>query len=241
MKKFIIVTLFIVNSLASQAGTWERIDSETLRFLGTIKEGEFERFNKKFDSRVKTLLVTSGGGDAYEAIDIAEVISDHDVTVVAKTWCLSSCANYLFPAGRKQIIDSAIVGYHGGVNACFMSAEKQETSEKDLRKFMIERGFTQEQIEKSVAKNRRIFDEKAAKELNLFKKIGVNPKLFEVSCTLDKGARDGKSYSYLLPNSEEFRNFGMNNVEGSQDLMVKEWFPGDLHYTPESNSSDDSH
>ena len=45
---------------------------------------------------------------------IGEWIFDHEIDVIVDEICFSSCANYIFPAGKNKIIEEdAIVGWHG--------------------------------------------------------------------------------------------------------------------------------
>lgn len=63
---------------------------------------------------LRRLLIDSGGGDVAAAIELADWVHARqlDITVTGK--CLSSCANYVFPAARhKEIQPGAIVAWHG--------------------------------------------------------------------------------------------------------------------------------
>ena len=45
---------------------------------------------------------------------IGEWIFDHEIDVIVDEICFSSCANYIFTAGKNKIIEKdAIVGWHG--------------------------------------------------------------------------------------------------------------------------------
>ena len=62
-----------------------------------------------------TLVVNSKGGDVNAALDIADYLSSSGVSVVVDGFCLSSCANYIFVAGRRKIgLQGSFVGFHGG-------------------------------------------------------------------------------------------------------------------------------
>jgi hypothetical protein len=62
------------------------------------------------------LVVRSGGGDAYAAIDIAQALQDKDGAVFITDVCASSCANYLFSGIRKRhAIGTAVLLFHGGL------------------------------------------------------------------------------------------------------------------------------
>jgi len=63
---------------------------------------------------VRVLLIDSGGGEVAAAIDLANWVHARQLDIVVTGMCLSSCANYVFPAARhKEIRPGAIVAWHG--------------------------------------------------------------------------------------------------------------------------------
>jgi len=67
---------------------------------------------------VRTISINSGGGDVETAIKIAQVIHDKEINIEVRRLCLSSCANYLFPAAKNKIINyGSIIGFHGSPNS----------------------------------------------------------------------------------------------------------------------------
>jgi hypothetical protein len=218
MKKTIFILLMLIISRA-HSGTWNRLDLETLSFEGEIKSNEYQRFSKKFDSKVKTIYLNSDGGVTSEAMKIALDIVDLDITVIVNNWCLSSCANYLFLAGKKRIIQKGIVGYHGNVKACF-GDNKWDEVEADFQS----QGISKEDILNAY----NYFQAEIKVEEKFLEKIGVSQKLFDRSCELDKGLNDGKVYEFLLPTPETFSKYGVFNIIGEQDTEVIKAYPGSL-------------
>jgi hypothetical protein len=49
---------------------------------------------------VQTISINSGGGDIETAINIGRIIHDKGISIEVRRLCLSSCANYLFPAAK---------------------------------------------------------------------------------------------------------------------------------------------
>lgn len=67
---------------------------------------------------VRTISINSGGGDIETAIKIGRIIHDKGIDIEVRRLCLSSCANYLFPAAKNKIINyGSIVGFHGSPNS----------------------------------------------------------------------------------------------------------------------------
>jgi hypothetical protein len=61
-----------------------------------------------------TLAVTSEGGSARNFARLAILIQRHELELVIDEFCLSSCAEYLFPSTRNLVVaDDAIIGFHG--------------------------------------------------------------------------------------------------------------------------------
>ncbi|MBI5271827.1 MAG: hypothetical protein HY856_19355 [Burkholderiales bacterium] len=76
---------------------------------------------------VRLVRLRSPGGDVGAALDIGErmVAQGMDVEVVGP--CFSSCANYLFIAGRRKVIrPGAVVGWHGNVRHLLLLQQQGE-------------------------------------------------------------------------------------------------------------------
>lgn len=71
----------------------------------------------KVPSQTKPVVVIrSGGGDAFAAIDIAEELQKRDAEVYIYDVCASSCANYIYSAVRQRhSIGATIILFHGGL------------------------------------------------------------------------------------------------------------------------------
>nr|WP_295786998.1 hypothetical protein [Rhodoferax sp.] len=127
---------------------------------------------------VDRVIISSGGGRMLAAIIIANWIHDKKLDVEIQKFCVSSCANYIFPAGRKKTIaDGALLIWHGGafqsnfvttVNGYEKSFVAQELSSyPDKNTFFASKDSTHYQnlkIEQSL-------------ETSFYRKIGVNPGL----------------------------------------------------------------
>ena len=93
-------------------------NNETIYYHADIKEENFEYLKKIYDSsRIKPtkLMITSLGGDGLIGMDIGEWVYRNKISIEVSRYCLSSCANYVFPAGFKKILHKdALLGWHGG-------------------------------------------------------------------------------------------------------------------------------
>ncbi len=201
----------------AEKSQWTRGNAETLSLTGTIDEGDFERFRSVFDGDVKYMVVDSTGGDVYEAVQIGMTLKDAQVTVIVRGFCLSSCANYLFTAGRHRVIDNGIVGFHGNAAALAESYGGLEKLFESQMSFWM-KPFVSE--EKEIEKLRQTVQ----KEKQFFADLGISQELFTLTQMTDKGKGDGRDYAFLLPTPATFAKYGILNVEGVQSLELKRKF-----------------
>ena len=93
------------------------VEGSTIIFEGRIgprtDSDFFDAVNGKED-QLNSIRINSGGGLTDEAMKIGLWIFDHELDVIVDEICFSSCANYIFTAGKNKIIEKdAIVGWHG--------------------------------------------------------------------------------------------------------------------------------
>jgi hypothetical protein len=90
---------------------------DSIQFRGRIDADsatEFLRLSR--DPSVRRLVISSAGGLVSPALDIADVVHQRQMDVEVAETCMSSCANYIFPAGRQKILRRAgTVGWHGNM------------------------------------------------------------------------------------------------------------------------------
>lgn len=68
------------------------------------------------DARVTRLVITSGGGQVDAALDLAEAVHARGLDVEVPQACMSSCANYVLPAGRRKLLGRpGVVAWHGNM------------------------------------------------------------------------------------------------------------------------------
>ncbi|MDZ7753397.1 MAG: hypothetical protein U5S82_17575 [Gammaproteobacteria bacterium] len=87
----------------------------TATYRGDIDAGANRAFFEGVADRpVTELAITSMGGSVEAAITLGRWVHGHGVDVVVVGHCLSACANYVFPAGRRKVIrPGAVVAWHG--------------------------------------------------------------------------------------------------------------------------------
>ena len=215
---FVAMTLF--PSANSSAGVWTRVDQKTLQFYGGeagIEIGDADKLQGMLTPETTKLIVNTQGGPTSEGIKLGKIIADRRLTVEVVNKCMSSCANYMFTSAPVRIINKGIVGFHGNVKACFSTPEQQAAMVDDMRK----QGVTQKAIDELLEETAHEIVDEAA----LLQRAGVSQALFDISCTDDKGAGDGKTYDYWLPTRRTLEQYGFHDVVGDQDAAVAAAYP----------------
>lgn len=216
MKSLVVLFSMILISGNALAGEWVQISKDTLTFKGAIESSDLEKFKTAFSPEIKKIIVDSGGGDAEVGLSIGEIISNADVSIEVQGICVSSCANYLFTAGKHKILNQGIVGYHGNMTALLNSMSKEEFLNQ-MKKY----GASDEQANEVYS---HFISEVLPRENSFFAKLGISQDLFNRTQREDKGMGSG-TYSALLPKAETFLKYGILNVSGEQSQFVIEHDP----------------
>ena len=93
------------------------VEGSTIIFDGGIENQTYRDFLDAVrgkENQITAIRINSAGGITDHGIMIGEWIFDHELDVIVDEMCFSSCANYIFTAGKNKIIEKdAIVGWHG--------------------------------------------------------------------------------------------------------------------------------
>ena len=93
------------------------VEGSIISFVGSIESETYRNFLyavRGQEDQITAIQINSGGGITDQGMLIGEWIFDHEIDVIVDEICFSSCANYIFPAGKNKIIEEdAIVGWHG--------------------------------------------------------------------------------------------------------------------------------
>jgi len=161
------------------------VQGDTLEIDGAIDARSADIIGAFIDGGGRRIVIDSPGGDSVAGYRIAEKLSAAEVEVVVRRYCLSACANYVFvPARRKSLEEGALIGFHGGLGG------PMRTRLEDLPA--------------EVREAARPLFEAQAKEVELFRRIGVDTALFlargkltpkpRISKTLSCGGGSERSY-----------------------------------------------
>ena len=105
-------------------------DPATLVYEGTLSEAANARIFELYqNANVKPRLIrmTSAGGDIILGMDLGEWVFQNQLDVEVVDHCFSSCANYVFTAGRTKYLNpDSVLMWHGGA---YQKSLEQEVAE----------------------------------------------------------------------------------------------------------------
>ena len=102
---------------ACAGGAGIRTAGSVLCFTGDIDRDSTARAQALMADRALTaFVVTSDGGEVTAAIRLARALRARGLPLIVARRCISSCANFLFPAARtKAVAPNGLVIFHGGI------------------------------------------------------------------------------------------------------------------------------
>lgn len=190
---------------------------ETVNYAGKITDTNVERFLAEATGKnVSTLVISSGGGEINAGMRMGEWVLDNHVDVVVKDMCMSSCANYVFTAGRRKTINAnSIVAWHGNI------FQEYEGWEEDVRKAATEtfdklsetdkkKQPLKDMIQKALEQMRLYRAASIKKQSEFFKKIGVDGYICRIG-NEEYGARD-----FFILSVKDMARFGVLNVSAPE-------------------------
>lgn len=173
----------------------------TLNYVGSINgDANLRLFNLYHQSNVKptNLKISSLGGNVMEGLRLGNWVFDNKLDVIVDKVCASSCANYVFPAGKTKYLHkhSALI-WHGN------------SFQEDINEYYLDG-------EQHAVKYREA-------ENAFYKKINVHPMLAEYGHKeftfwnfLFRYFKETVGYDYSI---SDMQKFGLTNIV----LLDKTW------------------
>ena len=172
-------------------------------FSGPISaEQNQQLFEAVKGKTVKRLIITSSGGDVEAGIALASWVFDHGLDIEVSEYCLSSCANYVFPAGRHKSIGSgAIVAWHGNYNHLKQTGLWRDDIAARMERHGEDAATAEVHVREQVGRLVRL-------ERDFFARIGVNEYLCWVGKMPPYNAPD-----YYFLSRQDMARFGVSQVQ----------------------------
>jgi hypothetical protein len=167
---------------------------DTLGYSGQLTADGLSALLHADDGTIRTLLVRSTGGELGLGMEFGTWVHERRLDVVVVDYCLSSCANYVFPAGaRKRILAGGVVAWHG-------DAHQQGLAER--ADSLVGSGVDFESIEDTRAQ----LDELKAKEDAFFARLSVS------ECVCRFGNEEVGAPGLNFMSVSDMRRFGITDV-----------------------------
>jgi hypothetical protein len=151
---------------------------------------------------VRLLLIDSAGGDVAAAIDLADWVHARQLDIAVTGVCLSSCANYVFPAARqKEIRPGAVVAWHGNYHHLAHTGLWRDDVVLRMQRDGEDRETATRYVQSQVARL-------VALERDFFARIGVDEQV----CWIGKQPPYNVADYYFL-SAADMARFGISRVQ----------------------------
>lgn len=214
IRKPLMVLLICIctNSCVSQKPFRIISSGKIITFEGAIAPGAAtelaERLNEDGATSIETIAITSAGGDSSEGIQVGRIIYSRHLNVEVKKYCNSSCAQYIFVAGRNKYVDpGSIVSFHVSPISLYIELSLS--------------GYIESNHSLSQA---------AAEDISYYNEIGVDPNILvagrkwldPICVNIDERYPNNSPrrynvrwhYAGFVVNAEDIRRAGVHNIKG---------------------------
>lgn len=197
------VLLAAVLCIANPASADISLAAGVAYYRGSISAEQNQRLLEVVQGKVvKRLVITSSGGEVEAGITLGLWVFNHRLNVEVQEYCLSSCANYVFPAGYHKFIDAgAVVAWHGNYNHLKQTGLWQDDIASRMERHNEDAATAKIQLREDV-------ERLAGLESDFFARIGVN----EYLCWIGK-APPYNALNYYFLSKEDMERFGVTHVQ----------------------------
>ena len=186
---------------------------DTVIYRGSMTREGFDAIRKAdLGPPVTTLLIDSAGGEIVTGMEFGAWVFERRLDVVVDRACLSSCANYIFTAGKnKEIKPGAVVAWHGSAKQPGLLEQLHDIVEKDI----TSKGLPHSQKSREIARARLANVEYLTSAIQMqngfFYRVGVDEYVTRIGN--DQYGVRGFFYLSVIDMAE----FGIDNVTAPED------------------------
>lgn len=219
--RILLITVLFCTSLP---GVTAAPGGGVVHYDGPISAEHNRQFFERLAGRpLQRLSITSSGGDVAAAIALGEWVFAQRLDVEVPDYCLSSCANYVFPAGRRKIIRAAaVVAWHGN----YRHLEQTGLWRHDVAVRMRREGEDEQTATRYV---REQLEYLVGLERDFFARIGVDEYLCWVAKLPPYNVPD-----YYFLSTHAMARFGVDQVQAPADYVHTDVsrFTESIEYVP---------
>jgi len=206
------------NALSLKPGIRVQRNGDTVIYRGRLTENGLEALRSAGDdTRVSTLLVESTGGEIVVGMEFGNWVIERQLDIVVDRACLSSCANYIFTAGRrKEILPGAVVAWHGSAKQPGLLDQLNQFVEEDIASQGLAPREQQAALKRALRANIEYLTAAIRKQDEFFFRIGVDEYVTRIGN--DKYGVRGFFYLSVA----DMAAFGIGNVTAAEDYAEME-------------------
>ena len=199
----------LLSLLAAGPGPDLRAASEgdSARYVGDIsREANRAFFDSIQGRRIQRLIISSDGGEVDAGIELGRWVFEHRLDVEVVDGCLSACANYVFPAGRRKLIrDGAVVAWHGSYRHLLETGLWTDDIAYRMRTYGEPEAQARRRAREQAKRLARLED-------RFFQDIGVDGRV----CWIGK-LPPYEAPNYYFLSADDMARFGIRDVETPPD------------------------
>jgi hypothetical protein len=190
-----------------------RLSGGSVVYQGELTEEGLASLRKLTEGRaIDTLVVNSAGGEIVTGMDFGYWALERGLDVTVDGVCLSSCANYVFTAGRhKTILPGSVVGWHGSAEQAGLLDQMHLEAEKGVRAKKLPPGREAEELVRVRQANVDYLTGAILKQGEFFHRVGVDEYVTRIGNEIY-----GLPGFYYL-SVEDMARFGIRNVSAPED------------------------
>lgn len=214
--KVAVVSIVLLSlSKPVAANVW--LDGEVIYYKGQItaqNNKQIVQLYQQAKSKPKRLAIQSGGGNIDLGMDLADFVQQKQLDVEVADFCFSSCANYVFIAGKnKWLGDNAILGWHGNAASARWLDEDIDAMVKNL-----EGEKRQQQWQKLRLHYDQVILKASQREALLYQKLGVDPSLLTIGLQPElRSVAKQQRYRGWTFNSSILNQLGVKSINPGKD------------------------
>jgi len=192
--------------------TLER-SGDTVIYRGSMtKEGLSAIRKADLGPSVTTLVIDSAGGEIVTGMEFGTWVYERRLDVVVDRACLSSCANYVFTAGRnKEIKPGAVVAWHGSAKQPGLLEQLHDIVEQDIGSKRLPHSQKSREIARARLTNVEYLTAAIQMQNGFFYRVGVDEYVTRIGN--DKYGVRGFFYLSAI----DMAAFGIDNVTVAED------------------------
>ncbi|KAE9625327.1 hypothetical protein GL272_13990 [Aeromonas veronii] len=195
-----------------------RVQGDTVYYTGNFSKVSSAAFDAAVAGiargQITRLVISSGGGDTVAGRHVGRWVRDMGLVVEVDVICFSSCADYIFPAGRARVIRTdAFVGWHGNERTFHVQAARKGISLAEQLAQYVPRDTSPEQRTAFFRDFEETTKVTMKEEADFYSQLGLNDvfAVCAVGDVLEK--RSGYSgqigWGFTIP---DMARFGMTNT-----------------------------